>query len=769
MKKLITSLFVFVAITFTVNAQWSLQTNPIGLGDAMLGKIQFVSATEGWIACGSNGSLLHTTDAGETWNIVTPFPAELTVNFSDPALSMSWANPTHGWALKTFSDGMDEISNHVNGAILYSTIDGGNSWSKKSFPKTIETTTFSSADIQGSWQFHAVTAKNPLISNSISGWMQGTVTVNSSTCSLSALRSNGTTKTQELTIAISSTGIISMDGQERGFMSADKTTAILTGIEDNDGYSMYVLQKQVAGTTYSIADLQGSWQMHVLSVGNENSQFSGWGRAAMTCDANGNFSGTFVDVGEGSGGTLDFTAAISSNGIISGMTSISNDTHGFMTADKKSFYTTMTTENGDFNLVVFQKQVPGTNYTAADLRGNWQMQILTADEANDFQALADYKHGTLNLEDDGNGNYSYFLANSTTPMSKDYSMAIGSDGTFSVNGTPTSHGFLSADKSLGIMTATDGSGGYSLFVMQKDIRFSGDIGLQVQFVDNNNGWVTNYNMNDGGFQLYKTTDGGATWNPISTTVGGLYQFKDANNGWMIGNSSNNLGGESLNNIYHTTDGGATWTEQATNIGKANALYFPDLLNGWVVGENGLILKTIDGGTNWTPVTNAGNTAQTKSKTVFFLNSNNGWIGSGLENTEGAGSRFILATNDGGATWTTQSIPVTNSIFSISFWDENHGWATSDYGQIAHFHNTTSANNLYSSQLSIYPNPTTDGFFSDAGDRSAIVSIYNMNGIQMLSRQVNGKTYIDISNLHQGLFIVKITTSEGTFEKKLVKE
>ena len=571
-------------------------------------------------------------------------------------------------------------------------------------------------------------------------------------------------------MTISSTGIVSINGQERGFMSADKSTAIMTGIEDNDGFSLYVMQKQVAGTPYSTADLQGAWQMHVLSTGNNTGKYSGWGHAAMTGDASGNFTGSFVDVGEGSGGTLNMTASISTSGIIGGLSTVSPDANGFMSADKKSFYLTMTgSENSDFNLVVFQKQVTGTTYSSANLQGDWQTNILTADNTNDGEALADYVHGITNLNSKGEGTLSYFLTDSQTELYKDMSMSLTSDGILSGLGGINSHGFMSGDKSLVIGTLTDGSGGYSLFVMQKDLSVSGDMGLEVQFVDNNNGWISVYNQSAGNFKLHKTTDGGTTWNPINNTVGGIYQFVDANNGWMIGSAINNVGGSTLNNIYRTTDGGSTWSGQTSNIGNANALYFSDLLHGWIVGNNGLILKTIDGGTNWTTVTNAALTSQFRSKAVFFLDANTGWIGTGNENTEGVGSQLILATKDGGSTWTTQSTPVTNSIFSISFWDANNGWFTSNRGQIAHYSSNVSTNNLYFSQNSIYPNPATDGFYSDAGDKAATVLIYNLNGMQMLSRQVKGKTYINISTLPQGLYIVKIMTPDGTIENKLVKK
>jgi len=763
MKKFSFILVIFVAITFTVNAQWSLQTNPLSSdGSNLLGKIQFVSATEGWIACGSNGNLLHTINAGATWTVVTPFPNEQTGSMSDPAINMSWVNPTHGWAINSYG------KENANGAVLYSTADGGNSWAKKELPATATRITYTSADLQGTWQFHVLTSKNPSNYASIAGWMAGTVTVAGVNCSVSVLRSDGTNRNMDISMTISSVGVISMNGEEHGFMSADKSTAIMTGQEDNDGYSMYVMQKQVAGTSYSTADFQGAWQMHGLSAGNSNAEHGGWAHAVLNGDAAGNLTGSFVGVG--GGGTINMSASISSGGIITGLSAMSSDTHGFMSADKKSFYLTMTgSENGDFNLVVFQKQETGTTYTTADLMGSWQMQILTADCTNDYESFAYYAHGKINLDGKGDGKVSYFLSDSPTELYEDLAFSINSDGIFSGFGLTGSHGFMSADKSIGIGTSTDGNGTYSLFVMQKDLSVSGDMGLEVQFVDNNTGWVSIYNQSANNFKLYKTTDGGTTLNPLNNTVGGIFQFVDTNNGWMIGSTVNNVGEGNLNNIYHTTDGGSTWSEQATTIGKAQAIYFSDLLHGWVVGVNGLILKTIDGGTNWISVTNAGLSTESTCKTVFFLDANTGWIGTNIENTNGVGTQFILATKDGGSTWTTQSTPVTNDIFSISFWDANNGWLTGDYGQIAHYGWNVSTNDLYSSQKSIYPNPTNDGFFSDAGEKAATVSIYNMNGMEMLSKQVTGKTYIDISTLPQGLYIVKISTHDGTVEQKLVKK
>jgi len=70
---------------------------------------------------------------------------------------------------------------------------------------------------------------------------------------------------------------------------------------------------------------------------------------------------------------------------------------------------------------------------------------------------------------------------------------------------------------------------------------------------------------------------------------------------------------------------------------------------------------------------------------------------------------------------------------------------------------------------LYPNPVTDGCYIDAGENSATVTLFDLNGIQLLSRQVINKNYLDMTWLPQGQYIVKIITSKGIVEKKLVKK
>lgn len=59
---LVMSIGFLINITFAQSG-WTEQINPLGFSSGEIGKVQFVSPTEGWISVG-NGDLLHTNNAG---------------------------------------------------------------------------------------------------------------------------------------------------------------------------------------------------------------------------------------------------------------------------------------------------------------------------------------------------------------------------------------------------------------------------------------------------------------------------------------------------------------------------------------------------------------------------------------------------------------------------------------------------------------------------------------------------------------------------------
>ena len=205
---------------------------------------------------------------------------------------------------------------------------------------------------------------------------------------------------------------------------------------------------------------------------------------------------------------------------------------------------------------------------------------------------------------------------------------------------------------------------------------AGDAGVRIQFVDENNGWVLIYTFSTGNAKFLRTTDGGNNWSSFNGA--GIFYFVDANNGWSFFGSGTN-GNNPPYKILHTTNGGTDWQLQNTDstAGGYNAMQFTDINNGWIVGDSGKILKTTDGGGNWTQVTNTGIDPNSRSKCVFFLDGNTGWIGTNDGIINENPQRVILRTTNGGASWTKQYPPSSYGIFSIFFWNANNGWFTAD--------------------------------------------------------------------------------------------
>src|SRR5688500_13193147 len=81
---------------------------------------------------------------------------------------------------------------------------------------------------------------------------------------------------------------------------------------------------------------------------------------------------------------------------------------------------------------------------------------------------------------------------------------------------------------------------------------------------------------------------------------------DDNRGYVVGNNGT---------ILQTINGGASWTPQTSNTGVSlNDVHFKDANNGWVVGAGGLILTTTNGGNTWSP---EGSGVTNDLRSVFF--------------------------------------------------------------------------------------------------------------------------------------------------------
>lgn len=155
-------------------------------------------------------------------------------------------------------------------------------------------------------------------------------------------------------------------------------------------------------------------------------------------------------------------------------------------------------------------------------------------------------------------------------------------------------------------------------------------------------------------------------------------FVNSNTGWLSGDSGT---------IIRTTNGGDNWAVQSSGItNNIEDIFFLNERLGWATAfevfpdsnefYGTLILKTTNGGNNWTssmfPDTNMFMTS------VYYLDSLKGFLG-GV-------SASIVLTTDNGISWTytdtDSSLFFLLPVFDINFYDESLGYACGGFRDIA---------------------------------------------------------------------------------------
>jgi serine/threonine protein kinase len=185
--------------------------------------------------------------------------------------------------------------------------------------------------------------------------------------------------------------------------------------------------------------------------------------------------------------------------------------------------------------------------------------------------------------------------------------------------------------------------------------------------------------------ILKTTDGGQNWSVVFETVPVInsIDFVDEKVGWAAGEDFNEAnGGNGSTFIISTTDGGNNWqSKDVSNLAHGlKSIFFGDRNNGWAVGQGGSIIATSDGGKTWSPQ-HSGTIAWLYS--VYFIDSRNGWAAGACFSYDcGRDYGVVLATKDGGKTWAYQSINALD-LRSIYFVNSLEGWTVGPAGSIFH--------------------------------------------------------------------------------------
>jgi photosystem II stability/assembly factor-like uncharacterized protein len=124
-------------------------------------------------------------------------------------------------------------------------------------------------------------------------------------------------------------------------------------------------------------------------------------------------------------------------------------------------------------------------------------------------------------------------------------------------------------------------------------------------------------------------------------------------------------------LIKTTNGGANWSVQVVRAGKSlQRCFFVNDRLGWIITNDGVILKTQNGGESWSEQ-NSGVSISLNG--IYFLSEQVGYV-------VGTGG-LILKTSDGGNSWVRQNTGTRNTLNDITFTDPNTGWVVGENGTI----------------------------------------------------------------------------------------
>ncbi|MCD4773248.1 MAG: T9SS type A sorting domain-containing protein [Bacteroidales bacterium] len=197
-----------------------------------------------------------------------------------------------------------------------------------------------------------------------------------------------------------------------------------------------------------------------------------------------------------------------------------------------------------------------------------------------------------------------------------------------------------------------------------------------------------------GYRVYMTTNGGMDWDVVFTpgymnSSYGRSIFADFDKVWLT------VGNYNPSNVYFGDNLGDTWIHQFPDGPTHQDLLATEFVNentGWAVGNNGAVIKTIDGGISWISQ-NAG--INQNLTDIQFLDENMGWVV--------GDTGIILFTQNGGTDWISQNVPVSENFIDVSFVNENTGWVISNNSLLQ-----TSNGGTNWDSISIYQ---SNGYFS----------------------------------------------------------
>lgn len=238
-------------------------------------------------------------------------------------------------------------------------------------------------------------------------------------------------------------------------------------------------------------------------------------------------------------------------------------------------------------------------------------------------------------------------------------------------------GFISStdySKDSKLMAYMTYDGGHIWQDIKLPSKANSSLGCKVKIFTDNNAVVLAEDV------IYKTFDKGKTWTGLKTPFvrangenGYIFQYQFVTeNVWYVTHS---FGAGDEYRLYRTSDGGKSWELIFQIVNPYEPMYFFNENIGFIKENGPAFYKTTNGGKSWSrfdsqlPIYYYPNS-------MWFTDANNGFMVGGI------GSPIILQTSDGGNTWKNvvidKSLESIGSLREVKFFNKNIGYIKGDY-------------------------------------------------------------------------------------------